>query len=203
MSPLDEVLARRRSRVWTPVALAVSLLIGGLIAWAGFVRFDEVSVAAGEVVPRGNVKIIQHLEGGIIETLNVREGDRVKSGDMLLTLVLGANRLNRQEILVRISSFELRRARLLAEASGAAFDIPAGKDGGFNAVGEAEKRALEARRKELESSISVTGSQIEQTRQAIREQEARARSIDRELALSRRKFAAVNLRCRPISSRMG
>ena len=176
MSALDDLLTRRRSRVWTTVALTISMLIGGALVWAGFARFDEVAVAMGEVVPRNNVKTIQHLEGGIIETLNVREGDRVRSGDMLLTLALGANRLNRQEIQVRIASFELRRSRLLAEASGAKFAPDLAKDTGLAAVAEAESRALDARRRELESSLAVTGSQIEQMRQSLRELEARAAS---------------------------
>ena len=189
MSALDDLLTRRRSRVWTAVALTISLMIGGVLVWAGFARFDEVAVATGEVVPRSNVKTIQHLEGGIIETLNVREGDRVRSGDMLLTLRLGANRLNRQEIQVRIASFELRRARLLAEASGAKFTPDPAADPGLAAVAEAESRALDARRRELESSLAVTRSQIEQMRQSLRELEARAASVEQELVLARRQFA--------------
>lgn len=141
----------------------------------------------GEVVPRGNVKVIQHLEGGIIDSLNVREGDRVRQGDLLAILVLGANRLNTQEIEVRVSSLALRRERLLAEASGDDFASTA--DGGPGALAEAERRTLEARRTELGSSLSVIASQIEQTHQSVRELQARAASVEKELALSRRKFA--------------
>ena len=56
------------------------MLLAVLLVWAHFARLDEVAVAQGEVVPQGKVKVIQHLEGGIIERIYVTDGATVKAG---------------------------------------------------------------------------------------------------------------------------
>lgn len=52
-------------------------LIGGTGIWASSGTLAVVSVAEGEVVPSSQVKSIQHLEGGIVRAIEVREGDSV------------------------------------------------------------------------------------------------------------------------------
>ncbi len=48
------------------------------MTWANFATLDEVSIATGEVVPAGRIKVVQHLEGGIIQEIYVSEGDTVR-----------------------------------------------------------------------------------------------------------------------------
>ena len=115
-SELDVLLSTRRSRGWVTIALVVSFLVAAFIVWAAFSKFDEVSSASGQIVPSGNVKTIQHLEGGIIEKISVREGAVVRAGDPLILLKLGTTVLNREELIARLEGQRLRRARLLAEA---------------------------------------------------------------------------------------
>lgn len=188
MSALDELLARRPARGWKGAAAAICLLLAVGLAWASVARLDEVSIASGQVVPLGNVKVIQHLEGGIIEAIHVAEGDTVKPGTRLLSLALGANRLNREELLARLDSLRLRRARLVAESSGGEATYPDEIAHRQPDVANAEQRTLEARRGELESGIAVSRAQIEQSRQAEAELIARRKAVVRELALARRKL---------------
>ncbi len=62
------------------------LLFGSLVYWASITKVAEVSIAPGEIIPAGLIHNIQHLEGGIIETINVRDGDVINKGDVLLSL---------------------------------------------------------------------------------------------------------------------
>ena len=72
---LDALLHSHPAPTWRAAAWAVmALLLLGLV-WANFSKLDEVASSPGEVVPMGKVKIIQHLEGGIIEDIFVIEGD--------------------------------------------------------------------------------------------------------------------------------
>ena len=86
MSQLDTLLDQQDAPGWRMVAYAIMSLLGLFILWAGFARLDEVAIAAGEVVPQGRVKTVQHLEGGIIDEIFVREGDTVREGTPLVLI---------------------------------------------------------------------------------------------------------------------
>ena len=56
------------------------------LIWAAFSEIDEVVKGTGKVVPSGQTKILQNLEGGIIANILLQEGDKVKAGDVIYTL---------------------------------------------------------------------------------------------------------------------
>lgn len=56
------------------------------ILWASIAELDEVTRASGRIVPSKQVQIIQNLEGGIVKEILVRQGDKVKAGDILVRL---------------------------------------------------------------------------------------------------------------------
>lgn len=64
----------------------IMLFFLAFIAWAFFSEIDEVVRGAGKVVPSGQTKILQNLEGGIISDIKVKEGDTVKKGQIIYTL---------------------------------------------------------------------------------------------------------------------
>ncbi|MCC9624375.1 HlyD family type I secretion periplasmic adaptor subunit [Thalassospira sp. MA62] len=71
------------------VRSAIILLCVGflaLIAWAGTTQIKETAVTFGQVMPTSAVNKIQHLEGGIIEQIMVRDGDLVEAGQVLMRL---------------------------------------------------------------------------------------------------------------------
>lgn len=59
---------------------------GFLLLWGFFAELDSGAIAEGEVIPAGRVKTVQHLEGGIIRAIRVREGESVRAGTELLRL---------------------------------------------------------------------------------------------------------------------
>ena len=81
------VLERQaRATGWRMFSLVIVLLLTGFGVWAATAHLDEVAVAPGEVKPQGRVKTIQHLEGGIVRAISVREGQEVAEGDELLQI---------------------------------------------------------------------------------------------------------------------
>ena len=64
----------------------ISVVIIGLITWAGFTDVEEIAVTQGEVIPSKHVQSIQHLEGGIIAKINVAEGELVDEGQTIFVL---------------------------------------------------------------------------------------------------------------------
>ena len=66
--------------------LVIVLTFGGFLFWGLFAELDAGAIAIGEVIPSGRVRTVQHLEGGMIKAIRVRDGDRVKAGDELIML---------------------------------------------------------------------------------------------------------------------
>lgn len=74
-----------RRIIWAGIVI-IAVFFGGLIAWSALLPFYGAVVAPGTVKVLQNKKVVQHLEGGIIEKIFVREGDEVKAGEVLIRL---------------------------------------------------------------------------------------------------------------------
>ncbi|NQV45932.1 MAG: HlyD family type I secretion periplasmic adaptor subunit, partial [Rhodospirillales bacterium] len=122
--PLEQLLRGHPIPTWRIVAWPVMILMLSMMTWAYFAEIEEFTVASGEVVPVGKVKVVQHLEGGIIEELFVKDGDLVVEGQPLLQLDLGSGGTNIEELQVRRDSAILAAARLEAEATGNPLEFP-------------------------------------------------------------------------------
>jgi adhesin transport system membrane fusion protein len=68
----------------TMVMASVAIL--SFLGWAAITNINEVARTPGEVVPYGYQQMVQHLEGGIVKSINVHEGDIVEKGHVLLHL---------------------------------------------------------------------------------------------------------------------
>ncbi|NNG03154.1 MAG: HlyD family type I secretion periplasmic adaptor subunit, partial [Inquilinus sp.] len=128
-----------------PGALSTAmLLICGLIlaaiVWAMFTTVDEVAVARGEVVPAGSIHSVQHLEGGIVAAILVREGDMVEAEQPLLRLAPSSTRSDLNQMLTRRAALLLQAERLRAFAEDRQPDFDAVVDGFEQA--KADQRAL-------------------------------------------------------------
>ncbi len=186
-SGLDGLIARDRRLGMRHLAWLVMGLMGSFVAWAAFAQLDEVSMANGEVIPSAKVKVIQHLEGGIIQRLDVGEGALVKSGQVLVQLNLGSAGASREDLQVQLDSFILSRARLKSESSDAALDFPAPEAERRPLLVVAERRTYQARQSELKSRRDVVMTQIRQRELEVKELQARQTAIRANLELVRER----------------
>jgi HlyD family type I secretion membrane fusion protein len=95
--------------------LVIFLTFGVLGGWAATAKIDSASVAPGIVALEGDRKVVQHLEGGIVEKILVREADSVAQGDTLLILENVEARSNLERLSNRFREAQAIEARLLAE----------------------------------------------------------------------------------------
>ncbi|CAA7619036.1 HlyD family type I secretion periplasmic adaptor subunit [Magnetospirillum sp. SS-4] len=96
---------------------ALTMLL--FIAWAALFDLDIAANAPGKVVPAGQIKRIQHLEGGIVRQIHVKEGDIVSIGQPLVELESTASEADLQEIEARIGTLKINTIRLQAQLDGA------------------------------------------------------------------------------------
>src|SRR4029077_11081708 len=113
MTASDESLSIRRHLVGGAItALLLTLGIGG---WAATTELSGAITASGSVVVDSNVKKVQHLTGGIVGELLVREGDRVHVGDTLVRLDETVLRAGLAIFTKGLDEMRARKARLASE----------------------------------------------------------------------------------------
>jgi len=95
--------------------LLLILMCVAFFYWAFWFKLDIVSMADGEVVPSGKIKQVQHLEGGIIREIKVREGDEVSAGQALMILEQIRSDASLEEMAMRIDSLTVDIFRLKAQ----------------------------------------------------------------------------------------
>ena len=94
------------------------LLVGGLGGWAATTHLDGAIVARGQLAVSGNVKQIQHRDGGIVDRILVRDGMRVEAGQEMLRLDDSALRGNYAIVEAQLVDLIAKRRRLQAEQIG-------------------------------------------------------------------------------------
>ncbi|WP_319778864.1 HlyD family type I secretion periplasmic adaptor subunit [Maridesulfovibrio sp.] len=161
----------------------------GFFGWAWFFQLDIVSQAQGEVIPSSRVKPVQHLEGGIIRKINVREGEKVSKGQELIVLEATASDSTVEELDVRVTSLRVNIARLDAEDKGLEEpDYPKDIYEKFPSLIERSLKLFQSRKDRLESDLISEREKIKQREQDIKQITSRQRNSYNSLKLLREQI---------------
>lgn len=128
------------------------VLIGGL-TWAKFARVEEITRGEAKIISKSREQVIQSLEGGILASMNVHEGDVVERGQMLLQIDPTRAQSSYREALSKVIGLKATIARLRAEA----YDLPLKFDEQVMqdpAVVQQETRAYDSRLRALNDSVA-------------------------------------------------
>src|SRR3954469_8048780 len=97
---------------------AVAILAGGVGGLAATTEISGAVIAAGNLVVDTNVKKVQHPTGGVVGELRVRDGDYVKSGDIVVRLDETVTQANLAIVVKSLTELWARQGRLEAERDG-------------------------------------------------------------------------------------
>lgn len=196
VSRTDEACERWSEGLTTDIArpvamgmMIIAVALGGGGLWAATAPLSGAVVVSGVVVAAGHNKAIQHLEGGIVEEVLVREGDRVTKGDVIVRLSRTAAEAAQRSLEDQQIRLALTRARLVAERDGRnAFQLPElvqRKSHATNVVdllaGQFKEFAI--RREAITAQISVIEKQKEAKSEEILGLEAQKASVSRQAEL--------------------
>ncbi|WP_235510058.1 HlyD family type I secretion periplasmic adaptor subunit [Variovorax sp. Root473] len=175
----------------TPQGRRRQWIIGGAVAVLAVVGLgfpmETVVVAPGRVIPSDRVKSIQHLEGGIVSNVLVKEGDKVKQGQSLVEIDLGGSGLNFEELTARYAATQATRVRLIAESRGQPLKRDSFDADIDEAVLEGEVGAYQARALEQRGVMAGAVSGLEQARSKQLEQQAKAKGLADRLELMQKE----------------
>ncbi len=184
----NSALCRWRGALEAPTLyiVAVITLLVTTVGWASVFQIDKVVRVEGKIIPTGHSRPIQHLEGGIISSIAVHEGDKVKEGDLLLTIDATAAGASLNETNVKLITQRVRAVRLKAEA--ALLDSLVFPDG-LAAEGAvfAERSLFLTRKSKLSSDLHVHEQTISQHTVALTEIDMKQKDLTAELAVAQKR----------------
>ena len=167
-------------------------IIGGAIGVLALVGLgfpmETVVVAPGRVIPSDRVKSIQHLEGGIVSNVLVKEGEKVQQGQSLVEIDLGGSGLNFEELSARYAATQATRVRLMAESRGQPLKRESFAADIDESVFEGETGAYQARALEQRGVMAGAVSGLEQARSKQLEQQAKVKGLSDRLALMQKEL---------------
>jgi hemolysin D len=155
--------------------LIMTLFVLALI-WSIFGEVDIVAVAPGHIIVSDRTKVIQPLEASVVKSVLVRDGDRVKAGQVLIELdptMANADKASTQEQLNAAISEEQRTAALLkALATGQAPSAPKRADAATRALMESEWLDISAKLAKLDAEAAHRQAEIVTVKETIAKLEA-------------------------------
>ena len=176
----------------------LAVLGGGLFGWGALATIAGAVIAVGQVEVETRDQVVEHIEGGTVEAVLVRDGDPVEAGDVLVRL--DSTRLASEAAVLEAELAELvaRRNRLEAEfrdaeaiAWEAELSAMAENDPSVREILDGQRRLFEARRSSRRGQAAQLVERIGQTRKQIAGLEAQADAVKRQSGFIVRELEAM------------
>jgi HlyD family secretion protein len=175
----------------------VSVLIVGVGGWGATAVISGAVVASGYLVVDSNVKKVQHLTGGIVGELRVRDGDRVRAGDIVVRLDETVTRANLAIITKGLDELMARKTRLESERDGSdTITFPAQLFAGAGdpdraAAMDSERKLFNLRKTARSGQKAQLQERIAQLQEEISGLTAQQNAKTKEIGLIERELAGV------------
>ncbi|MBI5790520.1 MAG: HlyD family type I secretion periplasmic adaptor subunit [Rhodocyclales bacterium] len=177
-----------RARILTKtILIAVALFI----MWTAVALIDEITKGEGKVIPSSQIQVLQSLDGGIVAEINVKEGQVVEAGQILLrvdpTRFESSVRENRSQYL----ALTAKVARLRALAEGLPFVPPPEVMVEDPKTVQDEQRLYQTARSNVEAQISIARQQLIQRQQELSEMRFKREQASQAYELTAKELAVT------------
>lgn len=191
-------MSRLRHVAWTG-NLLIGVFVVGLGVWSVLAPLSSAAIASGVVETEANRKTIQHLEGGIVRRILVRNGDVVSAGQVLIKLDDTKPRSERDSLRGQLWDAEARQARLIAEQNGwDRIAVPpelAEQVANYRVIKDildGQQNIFEARRQVLLSEAAITQQKIKEVLEEVAGLSAQKAALIERSAISRQELETVS-----------
>lgn len=178
-----------------PLLLVLAITLGAclMLVWSAFAEIDRVVRANGRIVPYEMPQFVQHLEGGLVARVFVKEGDRVRRGDAIATIsdIQAEALVNERQL--RIRALQAEAHRLEAETRDQRPDWSV-----FSREGDAvpdsvrqQQEVFEARDTTLRLAIGTLDAQLSQKLAELNEVTQRVAALQSELGIAEEQMGVV------------
>jgi HlyD family type I secretion membrane fusion protein len=171
----------------TAIYFSLFLFIA-IIIWASFTSVNEVTIARGSVVPSGYIHDIQHLEGGIVSEISVRNGDQVNPGDSLIKFSMPVSQADYEQLQIRRANLSLNLERAVAIEQNRKPDFGKLADQ-YPTLASKEMASYYAQIASEKSELEVLKSQTSQRKSELRRQKNQVNALNQEIKLLQQQVA--------------
>lgn len=189
-----------RPPTWIPMLIglaSIALFAGTFGVWGAVAPLASAAIAPGVVKAEGSRRTVQHLEGGLVREILVRDGDRVQAGQVLVRLDDVASVAQHAALKSQRITIMTQQARLMAEFAGLrdiAWPDEALREKHDARVADAiaaQTALFISRRTALESQLGVLTERVEQLNASIASARSQIRSQREQIDLLRSEIATV------------
>ena len=204
--PADD--PRRDIRIGAAIVVLFFIV---LLGWAAFAPLDAAVPAQGVIAVSGNRQSVQHREGGVVTAINIREGQRVNAGDVLIEMSAPDLRAQERALTSDYLTNLAQRARLMAERAGQRTFAPPAEFAGLPAEDQPlaaqalalQRAQLQARQASVSAQQSVLGQRslqlgqqqggyADQIKSLQEQQKLLQDEIDGQKEIAKKGFASIN-----------
>lgn len=157
--------------------------------WASFTEIDQQVRGSGKVITSGKVRMIQHLEDGIVREILVKEGQEVSSGEALFKIANTRAESEMKEISVTSAALLLKQIRLQAERDGKQRIVfPSEFEGKNNNIIQAEASMFKSRKAELEEKLDGFKKRMKQKVLKLDDLESTIKNLQKERSIGQEQL---------------
>jgi HlyD family secretion protein len=176
----------------------IAVLMGAGATWASLAKVSSAVIATGTVGVSGKPKTIQHLDGGIVEKINIEAGQTVRQGEQLIEIDDKTVLANLNIYRGRLGDLVVRKGRLQAELEGKS-EVPAPDPSlvakyrleNISTAITQQKAVLVARRSTIDGEVSQLDERISQFKQQIKGVEGLRTSKEKQMVVYQKERASI------------
>ncbi len=161
-----------------PIVVFVTLFL----IWASFSSVDEQVRGEGKVVPSSQSKVLQHLEGGIVEEIYAKEGQRVKKGDFIYKLKNSNTSSDSKQKEIELNALKYKKTRLQALIN---FDKK------FTSESKNEMDIFNSQMQNFNEELSILQNTLDQNRLEKKKKLSHLKNLQSELKIAKENLSIV------------
>jgi adhesin transport system membrane fusion protein len=176
-----QIRAPHKLAKWVLIMVGFGLAV--FVGWASMTDLPEVTKGDGKVIPSKQNQIVQHIRGGIVTDILVKEGDVVKAGQVLLRIQNRDGKADYDEKRSDFLSLSARASRLEAQAQGRKkIRFSRAVLRGAPKFAAQQRKVFRSRRVQVIAELGVLRQQLRQREQLLKEQRSLVASLTKRVA---------------------
>ncbi len=176
---------KRRPNKAAPILLfSIAAFFVIAVLWANWAKLDEITRGDGRVIPSGQIKVIDHLEGGIVRNINVKEGMLVKKDQLLLQIDNTVAETRHEEARMHFYRALTAAVRIKAQLSGKSFVVPQIIEKNAPEVAAKELDRYNAAQQRMKNETAIATHSLEQRQEELIDLQKRASMLEEQYKLT-------------------